>query len=137
MQRLKNLRNGGNEPPDSSEPWCRPSVIEVGSTRFSALVVHSKRPRLLKSLPRFALEVAVGVVLLTLLVGAAAELGAIVLHTVVAELNRYNHRQLVIVDSSMASLRIGGIFETTSPDNFTKGLALSSKGAVSCAFKLG
>ncbi|MEP7242267.1 MAG: FecR domain-containing protein [Gammaproteobacteria bacterium] len=45
------------------------------------------------------------------------------LQTVVAEFNRYNRKQLAIADPSIASLRIGGTFETTSPDNFVQGLA--------------
>jgi len=116
MQRLKHLRNGGNGPPDSSEPWCRPSAIEAGSTRFSAPVLHLRQPRL-KPLPRLVLEVALGVVLIALLVGSAVELGAIVMHTVVAEFDRSKHRQLAMVDPSIASLRSDGSFEIKSPQS--------------------
>jgi transmembrane sensor len=41
---------------------------------------------------------------------------------VVAEFNRYNHRQLVIVDTSIADLKIGGGFEATDIDSFTAAL---------------
>jgi transmembrane sensor len=41
---------------------------------------------------------------------------------VVAEFNRYNRRQLVIVDTSIADLKIGGGFEATDIDSFTAAL---------------
>jgi transmembrane sensor len=41
---------------------------------------------------------------------------------VVAEFNRYNRRQMVIADPSIADLRIGGGFEATDPDSFMAAL---------------
>jgi len=41
---------------------------------------------------------------------------------VVAEFNRYNRRQLVIADPSIANLRIGGGFEATDPESFVAAL---------------
>jgi transmembrane sensor len=37
-----------------------------------------------------------------------------------AEFNRYNHRQLVMADPQMASIRIGGTFAATSPEVFAR-----------------
>jgi transmembrane sensor len=44
------------------------------------------------------------------------------LEKVVAEFNRYNLRQLQIVDPTIASLRIGGQFSTTDPEEFALAL---------------
>lgn len=41
---------------------------------------------------------------------------------VVAQFNRYNERQLVIVDSNLATLRIGGYFRSTNLDAFINAL---------------
>jgi len=41
---------------------------------------------------------------------------------VVAEFNRYNRRQLVIADPTIANLRIGGGFEATDPESFVAAL---------------
>jgi transmembrane sensor len=41
---------------------------------------------------------------------------------VVAEFNRYNRRQMVIADPSIADLRIAGGFEATDPDSFIAAL---------------
>lgn len=41
---------------------------------------------------------------------------------VVAEFNRYNRRQLVIADASIADMRIGGGFDATDIDSFTAAL---------------
>jgi transmembrane sensor len=41
---------------------------------------------------------------------------------VVAEFNRYNRRQMVIADPSIADLRIGGGFEATDPESFVAAL---------------
>ena len=41
----------------------------------------------------------------------------------VSEFNRYNHRQLVIIDATIANLRIGGTFDATDPDAFASAVA--------------
>jgi transmembrane sensor len=40
----------------------------------------------------------------------------------VAEMNRYNHRQIVISDPSIAGKRIGGAYKATNPDGFATAL---------------
>jgi transmembrane sensor len=45
------------------------------------------------------------------------------LSEVVKEFNRYNRRQLVIADPSIATRRIGGVFQPTDPDSFLAGLS--------------
>ena len=40
----------------------------------------------------------------------------------VAEFDRYNHQQLVVGDAEIASLRIGGEFDTTNPESFIRAL---------------
>ena len=42
------------------------------------------------------------------------------LSTVIAEINRYNRRKLVITNPDIAGLRIGGRFPTTDPDGFAR-----------------
>ncbi|MBX5463294.1 MAG: FecR domain-containing protein [Steroidobacteraceae bacterium] len=39
-----------------------------------------------------------------------------------AEFNRYNHKRLVIADPSIATLKIGGAFNATNPDEFAAAL---------------
>jgi transmembrane sensor len=43
-----------------------------------------------------------------------------------AEFNRYNVRQMVIVDPAIRDLRVGGIFATTDPEAFAVALTASS-----------
>lgn len=40
----------------------------------------------------------------------------------IAEMNRYNHHQLVIADPAVASIRVGGAFRTTKPDRLATAL---------------
>jgi transmembrane sensor len=47
------------------------------------------------------------------------------LANVVIAFNRYNHRQIVIDDPSIAGLRIGGKFPKTDPDSFISALTTS------------
>lgn len=44
------------------------------------------------------------------------------LKEVVAEFNRYNTKQLVITDPSIASVRISGVFSSASPESLLRGL---------------
>ncbi|MEJ1961526.1 MAG: FecR domain-containing protein [Gammaproteobacteria bacterium] len=44
------------------------------------------------------------------------------LSDVVAEINRYNQRQLQITDPDIAELHIGGTFQSTDPDGFARAL---------------
>lgn len=41
---------------------------------------------------------------------------------VVAEINRYNQRKLLVTDPDIAGLRIGGTFQATDPDGFARAL---------------
>ncbi len=41
----------------------------------------------------------------------------------VTEFNRYNRRQLVLADRSLAALRVGGTFNATDPESFAAALA--------------
>ncbi len=41
---------------------------------------------------------------------------------VVAEINRYNHRHMEVVDADIAGLRIGGTFNPSDPDSFVTAL---------------
>ena len=45
------------------------------------------------------------------------------LQEAVAEFNRYNVRQLILADSSLAGLRVGGVFNATDPESFAAALA--------------
>ena len=38
----------------------------------------------------------------------------------VAEFNRYNTRQLLVVDPALANTRVGGRYKATDPDSFAK-----------------
>jgi ferric-dicitrate binding protein FerR (iron transport regulator) len=38
----------------------------------------------------------------------------------VEEFNRYNSRQLVIVDSSLKEIKISGVFSSTDPDSLLR-----------------
>jgi len=44
------------------------------------------------------------------------------LASAVAEINRYNQRQIVLVDPELAGKAIGGHFSATDPENFVKAL---------------
>jgi transmembrane sensor len=44
------------------------------------------------------------------------------LSDVVAEINRYNQRKLLVTDPDIAGLRIGGTFQATDPDGFARAL---------------
>ena len=44
------------------------------------------------------------------------------LSDVVAEINRYNERQLLVADPDIAALHIGGTFQATDPDGFARAL---------------
>ena len=44
------------------------------------------------------------------------------LSDVVAEINRYNQRKLLVADPGIAELHIGGTFQATDPDGFARAL---------------